>query len=81
MKIHETTLLYEQLPSVYTLLDSTLFMWVIVLITVGIISWCLAKLWHVHSFFSTTHVSTTNNLLSSALSPAANNHKEQYPDQ
>ncbi len=49
MKIHATTLLYEELPSVYKLLDSLVFMWFVVLVTVGIISWCLAKLWHVHS--------------------------------
>ncbi len=49
MEIHSTTLTYETLPSVYMLLESVTFMWFVVLVTVGIISWGLAKLWHVHS--------------------------------
>lgn len=49
MKIHETALLYEQLPSVYGLLDSLIFMWFVVLVTVALIAWGLAKLWQVHS--------------------------------
>ncbi len=49
MQIHSTTLVYESLPSVYKLLESEILMWFVVLVTVAIISWALAKLWHIHS--------------------------------
>ena len=49
MKIHNTDLVYENLPSVMTLLDSVAFMWVVTLITIGIFSWATLKLWHLHS--------------------------------
>ncbi|MCZ4338674.1 Mg2+ and Co2+ transporter [Shewanella colwelliana] len=49
MHIHSTSLTYESLPSVYRLLDSIGFMWFVVLITLGIIVWVAAKLWHIHS--------------------------------
>ena len=49
MQIHPTSLEFENLPSVYALLDSIVFMWFIILVTVGIISWVAAKIWHIHS--------------------------------
>lgn len=35
MKIHPTTLVYDAYPSVYNILESTLFMWFIVAVTLG----------------------------------------------
>ncbi|MGS0693822.1 Mg2+ and Co2+ transporter [Shewanella sp. 0m-4] len=49
MKIHDTDLVYESLPSVMVLLDSVAFMWVVTLITVAIFAWTGLKLWHLHS--------------------------------
>ena len=49
MRIHETNLVYENLPSVMTLLDSVAFMWFVTLVTLGIFSWIALKLWHLHS--------------------------------
>ena len=49
MHIHSTCLTYESVPSVYRLLDSIGFMCFVVLITLGIIVWVAAKLWHIHS--------------------------------
>ncbi len=49
MQIHPTSLEFESLPSIYALLDSIVFMWFIILVTVGIISWVAAKIWHIHS--------------------------------
>ncbi|GLS82795.1 Mg2+ and Co2+ transporter [Paraferrimonas haliotis] len=49
MKIHPSSLEFEQLPSVYPLLDSVGFMWFVILVTLGIVIWCIAKLWQVHS--------------------------------
>ncbi len=49
MKIHPTTLTYEHYPSVYGLLESHIFMWFVVIVTVGIAIWVIAKLWHIHS--------------------------------
>ncbi|WP_028863261.1 hypothetical protein [Psychromonas aquimarina] len=49
MKIHPTNLTYEHYPSVYGLLESTAFMWFVVIVTVGIALWVISKLWYVHS--------------------------------
>ncbi len=49
MNIHPTTLTYEQYPSVYNILQSTVFMWFIVVVTLGIFAWTLSKLWYIHS--------------------------------
>lgn len=49
MKIHPTALEYQAYPSVYPLLESVIFMWFVIIVTVGIAVWVLAKLWHVHS--------------------------------
>ncbi|MGS0725276.1 Mg2+ and Co2+ transporter, partial [Shewanella sp. 0m-11] len=49
MKIHDTDLVYESLPSIMVLLDSVAFMWVVTLITVAIFAWTGLKLWQLHS--------------------------------
>ncbi|MEG3219655.1 Mg2+ and Co2+ transporter [Vibrio gigantis] len=49
MKIHSTLLEYESLPTVYKLLESIEFFWFVVVFTIAIVSWVVAKLWHIHS--------------------------------
>ncbi|MDF2153545.1 Mg2+ and Co2+ transporter [Vibrio sp. CAU 1672] len=49
MEIHPTTLTYDTYPSVYPLLESIAFMWFVVIVTVAIAVWVIAKLWHIHS--------------------------------
>ncbi|MCE2572380.1 Mg2+ and Co2+ transporter [Motilimonas eburnea] len=49
MKIHPTTLDYEAYPSVFPLLESMVFMWFVIVVTVAIAVWVIAKLWQVHS--------------------------------
>ncbi len=49
MKIHPTELHYDQLPSIYPLLEATGFMWFVVVITIAILVWVLNKLWYIHS--------------------------------
>ncbi len=49
MKIHPTELEYDQLPSIYGLLESIGFMWFVVVITIAIAVWVLNKLWYIHS--------------------------------
>ncbi len=60
MQIHSTTLTYDQLPSVYGLLESIIFMWFIVIVTLAITTWILSKLWHIHSI--PKHVAKERNL-------------------
>ncbi|MBW3695173.1 Mg2+ and Co2+ transporter [Vibrio sp. T187] len=49
MKIHQSSLSYESLPSVYQLLDTPIFMWVIALSTIALFAWVLNRLWFIHS--------------------------------
>lgn len=49
MLIHPTNLTYKTYPSVYPLLESIEFMWFVVVVTVAIAVWVVAKLWHIHS--------------------------------
>ncbi|WP_432469367.1 Mg2+ and Co2+ transporter [Agarivorans sp. QJM3NY_29] len=49
MVIHPTTFHYQHYPTVYGLLESLAFMWFVVLVTLGIAIWLIAKLWHIHS--------------------------------
>lgn len=49
MEIHPTTLTYDAYPSVYPLLESIAFMWFVIIVTVAIAVWVIAKLWHIHS--------------------------------
>ncbi|QFU21373.1 Mg2+ and Co2+ transporter [Shewanella eurypsychrophilus] len=49
MKIHDTSLTFDDMPSLMVLLDSVAFMWFIALVTVSIFSWVAIKLWHLHS--------------------------------
>ena len=49
MKIHPTTLEYENTPGIIGLLDSNGFFWFIVLVTVSTFIWAIWKLWKLHS--------------------------------
>ncbi|WP_322804785.1 Mg2+ and Co2+ transporter [Vibrio alfacsensis] len=49
MQIHPTTLSYDHYPSIYQVLESTIFMWLIVIVTLVVASWVLSKLWYIHS--------------------------------
>jgi hypothetical protein len=49
MKIHSTDLTYEAYPKVMPLLETPVFMWLILFITLGIMFFVLKKLWNVHS--------------------------------
>lgn len=49
MKIHDTDLIYTNLPGTIGLLNSVAFMWVITVVTVGVFCWVAIKLWHLHS--------------------------------
>ncbi|WP_394130116.1 Mg2+ and Co2+ transporter [Shewanella maritima] len=49
MRINDTTLIFEETPSVYMLLQSTEFMWFIVIFTIALLTWVTAKLWQIHS--------------------------------
>jgi len=49
VKIHQTNLEYEHLPTLIGLLDSHIFFWVIVLVTTSVFIWAIAKLWSLHS--------------------------------
>ncbi|SET09374.1 Mg2+ and Co2+ transporter [Thalassotalea agarivorans] len=48
MNIHETSLAYNELPSVMALLDSVAFFWVIIIVTTGIFAFVAWKLWQLH---------------------------------
>ncbi|USD43398.1 Mg2+ and Co2+ transporter [Vibrio sp. SCSIO 43135] len=49
MIIHNTSLTYDSLPTVYALLDTPVFMWAIVIFTAALLCWVLKKLWYIHS--------------------------------
>jgi hypothetical protein len=49
MLIHETGFTYALMPSVMGLLNSHIFFWFVVLVTVGVVVFLAAKLWHLHS--------------------------------
>jgi len=49
VKIHPTTFEYEHLPAVMGLLDSVAFFWFVVLFTMVLLIWLIAKLWSLHS--------------------------------
>lgn len=49
MLIHPTQFTYQNYPSVYPLLESIEFMWFVIIVTLAIAIWVIAKLWHIHS--------------------------------
>lgn len=50
MEIHDIYYDYSALPSdaVMLLLESSLFMWLIVIVTVGMVVWLVTKAWQIH---------------------------------
>ena len=49
MQIHQTTLTYDELPSVMLLLDTTIFMWIVLISTLALVIWLGMKFWQYHS--------------------------------
>lgn len=49
MQIHSTSLIYEHYPSIYPVLESVVFMWVLVIVSLSVAGWVVSKLWYIHS--------------------------------
>lgn len=49
MKIHATEMEWTQVPAIMPLLDSPMFMWVLLLVTLALVLFLASQFWKLHS--------------------------------